>query len=57
MSGFRHFSQKGGVIKFVAEGGGYFMRMERNVTYGKKKEILHYMNILFDKEFIKHFKQ
>lgn len=22
MSGFRHFSQKGGVIKFVAEGGG-----------------------------------
>lgn len=37
MSGFRHFSQKGGVIKFVAEGGGYFMRMERNVTYGKKR--------------------
>lgn len=24
MSGFRHFSQKGGVIKFVAEGGGLF---------------------------------
>lgn len=22
MSGFRHFSQKGGIIKFVAEGGG-----------------------------------
>lgn len=40
MSGFRHFSQKGGVIKFVAEGGGggYFMRMERNVTYEKKKK-------------------
>lgn len=40
MSGFRHFSQKGGIIKFVAEGGGgggYFMRMERNVTYEKKK--------------------
>lgn len=61
MSGFRHFSQKGGIIKFVAEGwggGGYFMRMERNVTYEKKiEEILHYMNFLFDKEFIKHFKQ
>lgn len=60
MSGFRHFSRKGGVIKFVAErrGGGYFMRMERNVTYEKKEEeILHYIIFLFDKEFIKHFKQ
>lgn len=56
MSGFRHFSRKEGVIKFVA-GRAYFMRMERNVTYEKKKEILHYMNFLFDKEFIKHFKQ
>lgn len=53
---FRHFSQKGGIIKFVAEGGGgYFMRMERNVTYEKKN--LHYINFLYDKEFIKHFKQ
>lgn len=44
MSGFRHFSRKGGVIKFVAErrGGGYFMRMERYVIYEKKRNFAFY---------------
>lgn len=43
MSGFRHFSRKGGVIKFIAEGGGgYFMRMERYVTYEKKRNFALY---------------
>lgn len=35
MSGFRHFSQKGGVIKFVAGGGAILCAW--NVTYEKKK--------------------